>query len=108
MQAIVDPLEVFRAINFMQLGKFLDVSTSDTFSESLASAQRLGLAFGLSISGSVFVNEVLRRSEHALPGAPRSQILSAITGTSREFFRSLSREQQRVAADTLTIVLRKV
>ena len=75
---------------------------------TLGLAQLLGLTLGLSIAGSVFVNKALEGLQHALPNEPRVQILSAITGTSGDLFNSLARTDQIVAANTLTMALRKV
>lgn len=71
-------------------------------------AQLLGLTMGLSIAGGVFVNRALDGLQHALPNESRGQLLSAITGTSGDLLRFLSVADQIVAADTLTIALRKV
>ncbi|KAL8695938.1 MAG: hypothetical protein Q9201_007895 [Fulgogasparrea decipioides] len=90
MQAIVDPTQVSQAISFMLL------------------AQLLGLTLGLSIAGGIFVNEAIKGLQHALPFKSRGQLLNAITGSSGELFDSLPHSDQIVAADTLTIALRKV
>ena len=109
MQAIVDRSQVSQAISFMLLGKMVPtVNTGFSLVTSSISAQRLGLTFGLSISGSIFVNEALKGLTHALPNEPRAQLLSGITGTSGELLGSLSRANRLVAVDTLTGALRKV
>lgn len=108
MQAIVDPLQVFQAISFMLLGKILGNNVMTARCNTFTLAQLIGLTLGLSIAGSVFVNKALEGLQHALPSRPRAQLLSAITGTSGDLFSSLSHTDQIIAANTLTIALRKV
>ena len=109
MQAMVDRSQISQAISFMLLGKFVPThSISFLIMTPSNLAQRLGLTFGLSIAGSFFVNDALKGLQHALPSVPRAQLLGVITGTSGEGFEYLSRAEQSIAINTLTVALRKV
>jgi hypothetical protein len=71
-------------------------------------AQLLGITLGLSISGAIFVNLALKGLQVVLPEVPRSQLQSALTGTSGGFFNSLPENTQLLALNALVNALKKV
>lgn len=71
-------------------------------------AQLLGIALGLSISGAIFVNLALKGLQVVLPDVSRTQLQSAITGTSGGFFNSLPEDTQLQALNVLVNALKKV
>lgn len=65
-------------------------------------AQLLGISLGLSIGGTVFINTALSNLGPALPGVPRSQLQSALSGTSGDF---LSHFDSEVTTRILDIIV---
>jgi hypothetical protein len=45
-------------------------------------AQFMGIVFGLSISGAIFINEGLKSLRSVLPGIPEAQIKQILSGKS--------------------------
>lgn len=90
IQAVTPPAEMSYAISFMMLG------------------QLGGIAFGLAISGAVFVNDAIANLTALLPSVSREQLQLAISGTSGAYLRSLSPEMRAAAMDAVVAALRKV
>ncbi|KAL6828100.1 major facilitator superfamily domain-containing protein [Trichoderma camerunense] len=90
IQAVVSPTDLAYAISFMML------------------AQLGGIALGLSIAGSIFINKSLAGLSSVLPDIPRSQLQFAIAGTSGDFIRSLPDTLRDQAIASIVVALRSV
>ncbi|KAK2759174.1 hypothetical protein FQN54_003274 [Arachnomyces sp. PD_36] len=90
IQAVVPPAEMAYAISFMML------------------AQLGGIAFGLAIAGAVFINKAIAGLAVLLPDVSRSELQLAISGTSGEYFSSLSGEIRSQSIDIIVGALRAV
>lgn len=67
----------------------------------IALAQNLGIVLALAISGAMFQNKAIDDLQELLPHMSRSQLRSAISGTSSELFKQIS-------ADTRAKVLHAI
>lgn len=83
IQAMVPPAELAYAISFMML------------------AQLGGVGLGLSIAGSVFINQSVNGLAALLPGVSRADLQLAISGTSSSYFESLTPEQRDGATNVI-------
>ncbi|QYS95306.1 MFS domain-containing protein [Trichoderma simmonsii] len=90
IQAVVSPTDLAYAISFMML------------------AQLGGIALGLSIAGSIFINKSLAGLSSVLPDIPRSQLQFAIAGTSGDLIRSLPDTLRDQAIASIVVALRSV
>ena len=70
--------------------------------------QLSGIALGLSITGSVFVNTALSGLQKLLPYVPRQQLQAAISGTSGDYFTTLDPAIQAKALDIIMSSLQKM
>ncbi|KAL6697057.1 major facilitator superfamily domain-containing protein [Trichoderma pleuroticola] len=93
IQAVVSPADLAYAISFMMLVKRTQLG---------------GIAFGLSIAGSIFINKSLAGLSSVLPDVPRSQLQFAIAGTSGDFIRSLPGALRDQAIASIVAALRSV
>lgn len=83
IQAMVPPAEMAYAISFMML------------------AQLGSVGLGLSIAGSVFINQAVNNLAALLPGVSRADLQLAISGTSSSYFQSLAPAQRDAAVDII-------
>ncbi|KAL8935279.1 MAG: hypothetical protein Q9211_004782 [Gyalolechia sp. 1 TL-2023] len=83
IQAIIEPSNMSYAITFMML------------------AQLLGITFGLSISGAVFLNKAIDGLSKVLPDVSRDQIQTAVLGASGNLFATLPAEVRRRAINVI-------
>lgn len=83
IQAMVPPAEMAYAISFMML------------------AQLGGVGLGLSIAGSVFINQSVNDLAALLPGVSRADLQLAISGTSSTYFQSLAPAQRDAAVHVI-------
>ena len=90
IQAVTPPAELSYAISFMML------------------AQLGGIAFGLAISGAVFVNKAVEGLTLVLPDATPEQLQLALAGTSGHYLQSLSDEVRGRATDAIVSALQSV
>ncbi|KAL7907494.1 major facilitator superfamily domain-containing protein [Trichoderma velutinum] len=90
IQAVVSPTDLAYSISFMML------------------AQLGGIAFGLSIAGSIFINKSLTGLSLVLPNVPRSQLQLAIAGTSGDFISSLPDTLRDQVIASIVAALRNV
>jgi hypothetical protein len=65
IQTVIDPSETADGIAFMMLAQFM------------------GIVFGLSVSGAIFVNEGLKALRALLPQIPEAQLKQTLSGKSR-------------------------
>lgn len=65
------------------------------------SAQLLGIALGLSISGAVFLNKAINGLSKVLPDVSRDQIQTAVLGVSGNLFRTLPADVRRNATNVI-------
>jgi hypothetical protein len=71
-------------------------------------AQFIGIGPSNSVAGALFVNEAIAALTAALPGAARSDLIAAISGTSGSFFSKLSPGFQLAAIEALVQTVQKV
>jgi MFS family permease len=90
IQAVVPPSEMAYGISYMML------------------AQLSGIAFGLAISGAIFINKAIQGLIEVLPDVSREELQLAISGTSGAYFRALPDDVRRRATDTIVIALQNV
>lgn len=69
------------------------------------SGQLGGIALGLSVAGSVFINVSLKNLQILLPDVPRSTLQLAISGTSGAYFKTLSTELQEASTRIIVSAL---
>ena len=75
---------------------------------NLVIAQLGGIALGLAIGGAVFVNGAMNHLIPVLPTLNHSQILQVVSGTSNDFFNSLSSDVRDQALFGIVDSLRKM
>ena len=66
------------------------------------------MAIGLSVAGSVFVNQAVSNLQHVLPSLDRSELIAAVSGTSSNLFETLSEDTRRAALGGIVLGLRQV
>lgn len=71
-------------------------------------AQFVGIVFGLSISGAIFINEALKALRVILPDIPESQLKQVISGTSSGVLSQLSPELVDETVTAIVYSLRKL
>lgn len=71
-------------------------------------AQLGGIALGLAIAGAVFVNGAVNHLIPVLPTLSYSQILQVVSGTSNDFFNTLSADVRAQALVVIVESLRKM
>ncbi|KAF2150682.1 MFS general substrate transporter [Myriangium duriaei CBS 260.36] len=70
-------------------------------------AQLGGIAVGLSVAGSVFVNRAVIRLHHVLPDMDRSDLIAAVSGTSSGVLRTLPEVTRKDALEAIVNGLRQ-
>lgn len=75
---------------------------------ALLSAQLSGLAFGLSIAGSVFLNVAQNQLADLLPNVSSSELQQVITGTSSSFLSTLPLDIRDQALEIIVSALGKM
>lgn len=66
------------------------------------------MAIGLSVAGSVFVNQAVRELQSVLPSFDRSELIATVSGTSSALFESLSESTRSAALESIVLGLRQV
>ncbi|KAK0387490.1 hypothetical protein NLU13_5802 [Sarocladium strictum] len=90
IQAMTPPSDLAYAISFIML------------------AQLGGIAFGLTISGSVFINTAIAGLSRILPDATHDELQRAISGTSGSYFKQLDDELRAQATSVIVGSIGKV
>ncbi|KAI1407925.1 major facilitator superfamily domain-containing protein [Hypoxylon sp. FL1857] len=70
-------------------------------------AQLTGLAFGLSVTGAVFINTATNSIRAALPQIPANEVSQIVAGASGNVINSLSPEQRDLALDLIVMSWQK-
>jgi len=83
IQAMTEPSQISYAISFMML------------------AQLGGVGLGLSIGGTVYINQAINGLAKLLPGTSRTDLQLVISGTSSKYFESLSSAQRAAAIEVI-------
>jgi len=100
---MVPPAEIAYAISFMMLG---ELPTRILFFASVLTsalpAQLGGVGLGLSIGGTVYVNQAINGLAALFPGVSRTDLQLAISGTSSKYFQSLTAVQR---ADAVKVIV---
>lgn len=71
-------------------------------------AQLGGIAIGLSVAGSIFVNQAVAGLRDVLPDRDRSELIAAVSGTSSGVLKSLSEVTRKEALEAIVNGLRQV
>ncbi|OCK99433.1 MFS general substrate transporter [Cenococcum geophilum 1.58] len=90
IQTVVQPADTAHAIAFMMLAQFV------------------GIVFGLSISGAIFINEALKALRVILPDIPESQLKQVISGTSSGILSQLPRTLVDETVAAIVFSMRKI
>ncbi|KAI9654953.1 MAG: hypothetical protein M1821_005706 [Bathelium mastoideum] len=90
IQTVVKPEDTSYGIAFMMLAQFV------------------GIVFGLSISGAIFINEGFKALSAVLPNIPEAQIRQVLSGTSSGVLSSLSSTQVDASIAAIVYSLRKM
>ena len=62
------------------------------------------MAIGLSVAGSVFVNQAVSELQTVLPTFDRSELIATVSGTGSALFESLSESTRTAALEALSLV----
>ncbi|KAI9786521.1 MAG: hypothetical protein M1816_007903 [Peltula sp. TS41687] len=90
IQTVVQAADTAYAIAFMMLAQFI------------------GIVFGLSIGGAIFINEALKALRVILPNIPEQQLKQVISGTSSATITSLPANVQAQTLNAIVMSLRKI
>lgn len=90
VQANLDPKDSTHGVTLMTLG------------------QLSGLAFGLSMTGAIFINLAQRNLAEAFPEIDKSTLVSIVSGTSGSFMSNLSPSDRVLALTAIVEALQKV
>ena len=94
-------------IAYMMLGKESAAALTQ-FADLTCTAQLLGIALGLSVAGSIFVNLAFQDLQQVVPGITSAQLQTIILGTSGNFLTTLPADTKVAALDVLVAAIGKL
>ena len=108
IQAVVDPSMMAYGIAYMMLGRQSDLRSFIQPADFSCTAQLLGIALGLSVAGSIFVNLAFKNLQQVVPGITSAQLETIILGTSGNFLTTLPADTKAAALDILVAAIGKL